>query len=38
MQAMLFGKSYNDAFAHTESIFNMNEKKQKLQDHFAKKD
>ena len=36
MQAMLFGKSYNDAFTHTESIFHMNEKKQKLQEHFAK--
>jgi glyceraldehyde-3-phosphate dehydrogenase (NAD(P)) len=36
MQAMLFGKSYNDAFSHTESIFNMNEKKQKLQEHFSK--
>lgn len=36
MQAMLFGKSYPDAFAHTESIFHMNEKKQQLQRHFAK--
>jgi glyceraldehyde-3-phosphate dehydrogenase (NAD(P)) len=38
MQAMLFEKSYEDAFKHTESIFHMNEKKQKLQEHFAKKD
>ena len=38
MQAMLFGKSYHEAFTHTESIFHMNEKKQKLQEHFAKKD
>jgi glyceraldehyde-3-phosphate dehydrogenase (NAD(P)) len=38
LQAMLFDKSYNDAFAHTESIFNMKEKKQKLQEEFAKKD
>jgi glyceraldehyde-3-phosphate dehydrogenase (NAD(P)) len=38
MQAMLFDKSYKEAFSHTESIFNMNEKKQKLQKHFAKKD
>ena len=38
MQAMLFERSYQDAFAHTESIFNMNEKKQKLEEHFAKKD
>ncbi len=37
MQAMLFEKSYKDAFAHTESIFNMKEKKEKLQEHFAKK-
>ena len=36
MQAMLFGKSYDDAFSHTESIFNMNTKKQKLQEHFSK--
>ena len=36
MQAMLFEKSYEDAFTHTESIFHMNEKKQKLQEHFAK--
>ncbi len=38
MQAMLFEKSYEDAFEHTESIFHMKEKKQKLQEHFAKKD
>jgi len=37
MQAMLFGKSYEESFAHTESIFHMNEKKQKLQEFFAKK-
>ncbi|HJJ22722.1 MAG TPA: type II glyceraldehyde-3-phosphate dehydrogenase [Nitrosopumilus sp.] len=37
MQAMLFGKSYDDAFEHTESIFHMNEKKKKLEEHFAKK-
>ena len=36
MQAMLFEKSYKDAFAHTDSIFHMVEKKQKLQEHFAK--
>jgi len=35
---MLFKKSYEDAFTHTESIFNMNEKKQKLQENFSKKD
>ena len=38
LQAMLFEKSYEESFAHTESIFNMVEKKKKLQDHFAKKD
>jgi len=37
LQAMLFGKSYDDAFSHTESIFNMKEKKQKLEVHFARK-
>jgi len=37
MQAMLFEKPYEEAFEHTESIFHMKEKKQKLQEHFAKK-
>jgi len=37
MQAMLFEKSYKESFTHTESIFHMNEKKQKLQEFFAKK-
>jgi glyceraldehyde-3-phosphate dehydrogenase (NAD(P)) len=36
LQAMLFDKSYEDAFAHTESIFHMKEKKQKLEEHFTK--
>ena len=36
LQAMLFDKSYEEAFAHTESIFHMKEKKQKLQEKFAK--
>ncbi len=36
MQAMLFEKSYEDAFGHTESLFHMNEKKKKLEAHFAK--
>ena len=35
MQAMLFGRSYAEAFAHTESIFGMRAKKQKLEEHFA---
>lgn len=38
MQSMLFGKSYKEAFSHTESIFHMIEKKQKLEEYFAKKD
>jgi len=33
----LFGKSYEEAFAHTESIFHMKEKKEKLEEHFAEK-
>jgi glyceraldehyde-3-phosphate dehydrogenase (NAD(P)) len=37
MQAMLFEKSYDDAFNHTEKLFNMKEKKQLLEEYFAKK-
>ncbi len=37
LQAMLFEKPYDEAFSHTESIFHMKEKKQKLQEHFARK-
>jgi len=37
MQAMLFEKPYEKAFEHTESIFHMKDKKQKLQEYFAKK-
>jgi len=36
MQSMLFGKSYQEAFSHTESIFHMKEKKKKLEEKFAK--
>jgi len=36
MQSMLFGRSYEEAFAHTESIFQMDRKKEKLEKHFAK--
>jgi len=32
---MLFGKTYKEAFSHTESIFKMSEKKEKLENHFA---
>jgi glyceraldehyde-3-phosphate dehydrogenase (NAD(P)) len=37
MQAMLFQKPYSEAFAHTESLFHMSEKKKNLQEFFAKK-
>ena len=37
MQAMLFEKSYDEAFNHTEKLFNMKEKKHQLEEHFAKK-
>ncbi len=37
MQAMLFQRSYKDAFNHTESLFHMDEKKKILEEHFAKK-
>lgn len=37
LQAMLFQRSYEDAFKHTESLFHMEEKKKILQEHFAKK-
>ncbi len=38
LQAMLFEKSYEEAFKHTESIFNMSERKKQLEEHFSKKD
>jgi glyceraldehyde-3-phosphate dehydrogenase (NAD(P)) len=38
MQSMLFGKSYQEAFSHTESIFHMIEKKEKLEKKFFKSD
>ena len=34
MQAMLFKKSANDAFKHTEELFHMKEKKRLLEEHF----
>ena len=36
LQAMLFGKSYEDAFKHTEELFHMEDKKRSLEKHFAK--
>jgi glyceraldehyde-3-phosphate dehydrogenase (NAD(P)) len=37
MQSMLFQKTYEEAFKHTETLFQMDHKKQKLEQHFAKK-
>ncbi|HXG73577.1 MAG TPA: type II glyceraldehyde-3-phosphate dehydrogenase [Candidatus Nitrosotenuis sp.] len=37
MQAMLFQKPYEEASKHTESLFHMGEKKQLLEEFFAKK-
>ncbi len=37
MQAMLFEKTYEEAFKHTETLFQMDHKKQKLEHYFAKK-
>jgi len=37
MQAMLFQRSFEDAFSHTEKLFHMTEKKKTLEGHFAKK-
>jgi glyceraldehyde-3-phosphate dehydrogenase (NAD(P)) len=34
---MLFQKPYSEAFAHTENLFHMSEKKKSLQEFFAKK-
>ncbi len=38
LQAMLFQRSYEEAFKHTEELFHTNEKKKALEEHFAKKD
>ena len=37
MQAMLFQKPYDEALAHTETLFHMQEKKKSLEEFFAKK-
>lgn len=37
LQAMLFSKSYQEAFDHTESLFHMSEKKKQLEENFSKK-
>lgn len=36
MQAMLFGRPYEEACVHTESVFHTSEKKQKLERHFGR--
>ena len=36
MQALLFDRNYQDARAHTESLFHLREKKQMLESHFSK--
>ena len=38
VQAMLFERPYKEAFEHTESIFHMKEKKQMLEERFARRD
>ena len=35
MQAMLFQKPYEEAFKRTDNLFHMEEKKKKLEEHFA---
>ncbi len=35
MQAMLFNRTRNEAFNHTERLFHMTEKKQLLEEHFS---
>ena len=36
LQAMLFQRTYDDALKHTEKLFNMDEKKKLLEEHFSK--
>jgi glyceraldehyde-3-phosphate dehydrogenase (NAD(P)) len=36
LQAMLFQRNYDDALKHTEKLFNMDEKKKLLEEHFSK--
>ena len=36
LQAMLFQRTYDDALKRTEKLFNMDEKKKLLEDHFSK--
>jgi glyceraldehyde-3-phosphate dehydrogenase (NAD(P)) len=38
LQAMLFQRDYKDALKRTEKLFNMDQKKKLLEEHFSKKD
>ena len=38
LQAMLFQRNYDDALKRTNKLFNMDEKKKSLEEHFSKKD
>jgi len=38
LQAMLFQRNYDDALKRTNKLFNMDEKKKLLEEHFSKKD
>ena len=38
LQAMLFQRDYKDALERTEKLFNIDEKKKLLEEHFSKKD
>jgi len=38
LQAMLFQRNYADTLKRTEKLFNMDEKKRLLEEHFSKKD
>jgi glyceraldehyde-3-phosphate dehydrogenase (NAD(P)) len=37
LQAMLFQREYNEALNRTQRLFNMDEKKKLLEDHFSRK-
>lgn len=36
LQSMLYRRSYEEAVKHTDSLFHMDEKKKKLEEHFAR--
>ena len=37
LQAMLFQREYNEALNRTQQLFNMDEKKKLLEEHFSRK-